>query len=695
MLRLLPSPAAGLGHDALGLASLQMSPAPEDDEGWSEEEEEEEEEMDGVGEPAAAESPEDEDAADDAGHIWDENFDAEEDYGARGAEDYGDESYEESELSSSDDDSQLPVGVLWPDPFDEGTEASSEPSRSRASSVSPAAASPLEEVCTGVKASCAEPECSSSSSPSSSNAQSSDLWQCPDDYWASFHQWAAWPCGAGLQAEAQAASLLAKQTLARILARASLRASLRAEAALVFGQQGSLQAQPGPAPPISAAASAVRPPPAKPASVLLSQEAAVPSSSSSSSPPAPACPSSSASPPRGTPAPALMAAPLGSSSGGSKGSRRLVCASKRAGLRPRPPAQRPERRAPGPRSARLQASSRPTSNQSSSANASGGFAAGAPSSRRPSIPHEPPPGLPEGGALPIQDERAKTPCYEVSEEELERLLLAGALAGRPLESCDAGEEEEEDRVYEITEEDFERLLRAGQLHLAAQEDQAAAAAAGAHLMFGRFKLPPSTAPAELPRRNPAATLQDRPRIRPQTVDCGYESKVKAFASGQLGTLLSLLGEAPASSASAAAVSALASVPPAAGSPLQSARLLRGLRAGLSQQPQAPGPSSHGESCTLEDAHGQLLRKRPTGSQRAAAGGKPHQKGAASRQEKRERVVSKSKCSVEGSDTAEEPSELLPSAGTTWGDSPALGGSRSGGSRFFSSSSPEMGLADDA
>lgn len=370
------------------------------------------------------------------------------------------------------------------------------------------------------------------------------------------------------------------------------------------------------------------------------------SSSSSSSPPAPACPSSSASPPRGTPATALLAAP-GSSAGSGKGSRRLVCARQKAGLRPRPPAQRPERRAPGPRSARLQASSRPTSNQSSSAPAPGGLAAGVPSSRRPSIPEEPPPGLPEGGALPpIQDERAKTPCYEVSEEELERLLLAGALAGRPLESGDVGEEED-DRVYEISEEDFERLLRAGQLHLAAREDQAAAAAAEHHLIFGRFKPPPSTAPAELPRRVPTASLQARPRVRPQTVDCGHETKMK-------------------SPPSSAAASALASVPPAAGSPLHSARLLRGLRAGLSQQHQPAGSSSRARAALW-------------------------------RQEKREQGVSKSKCSAEGDDTAEEPSERPLTAGTTLGDSPALGefGCEGEGSRFLASPSPEESLADDA
>eukprot|EP00930_Biecheleria_cincta_P072877 TRINITY_DN6021_c0_g1_i1.p1 TRINITY_DN6021_c0_g1~~TRINITY_DN6021_c0_g1_i1.p1 ORF type:complete len:720 (-),score=169.11 TRINITY_DN6021_c0_g1_i1:58-2217(-) len=718
-----------------------MSPAPDDDEGWSEEEEEEEEgeeekeevEMDSGGDPAAAMSPEDVDDADGGGHA----YDAEEDYGAQGAEDYGDESYEDSDSVSSDDDSQLPVGVLWPDPFDEGTEASSEPSRSRAGSVSPTAvalvdagqlglqgffryddqqASSLEAVSSGMKVVClsqrpdregAEPEEERSSA---SMVQSSDLRRCPADYWASFHQWADWPCGAGLRTETQATSLLAKQVLAPILATAAQRATLRVEAASVLGQQGSLQAQPGPAPPISAAASEVRPPPAKQVSVLLPQEAAATmltggsSSSSSSSPPAPSCPLSSASPPRGMPAPALMAAPGSAGGNNSKGSRRLVCARQKAGLRPRPPAQRPERRAPGPRSARLQASSRPTSNQSSSGPAPGGFAAAAgagASSRRPRIPEEPPPGLPQGGGLPIQDERAKTPCYEVSEEELERLLLAGALAGRPLESGDTGEgdeeEEEEDHVYEISEEDFERLLQAGQLHLAVQEDQVAAAAAGGqHLMCGRFKPPPSTAPAELPRRVPTASLQARPRLRPQTVDCGHETKKKAFVGGQLDTLLFLLGESPPSSASAATASALASVPPAAGSPLQSARLLRGLRAGLSQQHQPACSSSQGESSALEDAHGQFPRKRPMGSQRAAQGSRPLPRAAASRQEKRERVVSKSKCSAEGDDdTAEKPLERPPSAGTTLGDSPAFVESGCEGSRFLASPSPEESLAENA
>ncbi|CAJ1406046.1 unnamed protein product [Effrenium voratum] len=58
--------------------------------------------------------------------------------------------------------------------------------------------------------------------------------------------------------------------------------------------------------------------------------------------------------------------------------------------------------------------------------------------------------------------RAKTPCYEVAEEEFERLWLSGKVEPSA----------EVEDSYEISEEDFERLLKAGQLQLAGNEDQA-------------------------------------------------------------------------------------------------------------------------------------------------------------------------------------------------------------------------------
>lgn len=59
---------------------------------------------------------------------------------------------------------------------------------------------------------------------------------------------------------------------------------------------------------------------------------------------------------------------------------------------------------------------------------------------------------------------ARTDCYEVTEEEFERLWLSGAMTP-------PGVGEVED-VYEIPEEDFERLLQAGQLSPAEAKDAA-------------------------------------------------------------------------------------------------------------------------------------------------------------------------------------------------------------------------------
>jgi hypothetical protein len=63
----------------------------------------------------------------------------------------------------------------------------------------------------------------------------------------------------------------------------------------------------------------------------------------------------------------------------------------------------------------------------------------------------------------LVDDSAEPFCYEVSDEEFNRLLLAGTLQGCSSDLVDA------EKAYEVTDEEFERLLQAGQLKLAAQE----------------------------------------------------------------------------------------------------------------------------------------------------------------------------------------------------------------------------------
>lgn len=147
------------------------------------------------------------------------------------------------------------------------------------------------------------------------------------------------------------------------------------------------------------------------------------------------------------------------------------------------------------------------------------------------------------------------PCYEVSEEEFERLLNAGALGDGP------------DEFVMISEEDFERLLQAGELHPVEEDDTDSE---------GK----PSTAPAALGRGLEVCQV-------PQSVDFK-----DAYWPG----------------------------PPAVGSPLQSARLLRGLRNAV---PPVTLPSVEPEeeivhdrassSAAGEDAHNCGRRRAPRAS----------------------------------------------------------------------------------
>eukprot|EP00435_Cladocopium_sp_Y103_P005451 s848_g1.t2 len=154
---------------------------------------------------------------------------------------------------------------------------------------------------------------------------------------------------------------------------------------------------------------------------------------------------------------------------------------------------------------------------------------------------------------------AKTPCYEVTEEEFERLWLSGAVAP-PI----AGEVED---VYEIPEEDFDRLLKAGQLQLAKEDDLEVTRRTVKRPRQHPEEVLVSTLPAPVAKPMPPSTAPTPGRrytepmtARPHSL---AESK-KAFTTFPLSLERSLWSEAM--------------LPRAVGSP---ARLLRGLRASIS------------------------------------------------------------------------------------------------------------------
>eukprot|EP00931_Biecheleriopsis_adriatica_P016759 TRINITY_DN12263_c0_g1_i3.p1 TRINITY_DN12263_c0_g1~~TRINITY_DN12263_c0_g1_i3.p1 ORF type:complete len:743 (-),score=159.54 TRINITY_DN12263_c0_g1_i3:134-2362(-) len=611
----------------------------EDDD--EEEDHEEEQEEDTVVQDERLKSGDDEDAEPADPHSradWNDFFEGEDDFMG---DDYGEDEFESSVSSSEADMDDLPER-MWPDPFDEGTEDSSAPRSLLGSPCISAAPTPSrlardeealgthqllqqavvrmaglarqglqfwtagaeeavqkadrpalawDAVSMDLKVIClarrpcvdiaAEVPCAS---PREGSEQLShalgDFRICPASYWASFHGRAAWPSPTSGSSQ-------------------ETRPAPDASKAVKF--------------PAAPPECLMPPVPAKPASVLLTQPEVGGSSSSSSScalPPCSPCSSgSSSSFPRTAQPPTAPAPTLMANNSTSKGGRRLVCARQKSGhssMRPRPPASRPERRAVGPRSAKLQAS-RPTS-VSSMAPANTGGQGPSGRSAKDELPVAPAGAV--GSSSTADENRAKTPCYEVSEEEFERLVMAGALAGGHNEV----EDEESAQIYEISEDEFERLLKAGLLHPAPQEatENDLAAEAGARRMHSSRRLrprggassptvaeacletpqvppplaenprpPPSTAPAA-----PSRCSSDFPvplrRRRPQSVDCGREGNVKVGGNsglfflptdGALAAVACLWGEAPAAAAAVA-------IPAAAGSPLQSARLLRGLRASL-------------------------------------------------------------------------------------------------------------------
>lgn len=406
-------------------------------------------------------------------------------------DDYADDDWESS-YGSSEADSDY--HHLWPDPFEEGTQASSaprSPTPSMAGEATAAIQAPLplggvglcwqaddaDLISDGLKVLCLsrpphwrdgppevrrEPSDESIRSCYDHSRAAGDFRRCPEEFWAALHQKAGWTSG-----------------------------PRRNEAAE--------RSEP------------VNPPPTSSASSKAGQ-----------------CP--------------------------GKTGRRLVYTRQRGSLRPRPPPARPERRSGGPRCSRPQAATK----------------AGAASASllRPSKEDA-------GTGIAPEEARAKTPFYEVTEEEFERLWLSGAVDGAS---------EVEDEVYEISEEDFDRLLKAGQLQLArleAMDSDASAMDIQARRPTKRprprgalpdevlvsslptplvLRPPPLTAPSAPARRSSEPAPRRR---RPRTVD-GSETK-KAFTGFR---------PLPAERTPRGEVAQRT----AAGSP---ARLLRSLRASIS------------------------------------------------------------------------------------------------------------------
>lgn len=167
---------------------------------------------------------------------------------------------------------------------------------------------------------------------------------------------------------------------------------------------------------------------------------------------------------------------------------------------------------------------------------------------------------PAANAGSLECRAAKTPCYEVTEEEFERLWLSGAVAP-PIA---LGEVED---VYEIPEEDFDRLLKAGQLQLAKEDDFEVTRCTVKRPRQHPEEVLVSTLPAPVAKPMPPSTAPTPGRrytepmtARPRSLT---ESK-KAFTTFPLSLERSLWSEAM--------------LPRAVGSP---ARLLRGLRASIS------------------------------------------------------------------------------------------------------------------
>jgi len=247
-------------------------------------------------------------------------------------------------------------------------------------------------------------------------------------------------------------------------------------------------------------------------------------------------------------------------------------------------------------------------------------------------------------------------CYEVSEEEFERLMRAGALG-----HSDGLTDDSSSQCFEISEEDFDRLLQGGQLHptevFEVSDDFEASDSSPLS--------PPSTAPAAAlrPCFEPFShSTSSSSRQRPQSVDCGREGKWKAFRAGEISASLFFLPTEESGSSGVPwtleGMGALANgVATAAGSPLQSARFLRGLKGlpttglvpfppgsemeeedALRALPSSSGRLSSSSSPTLgsaEDGHGSsFIRRRLVGGPRASPGRLPQLKGGLGQQTKK-------------------------------------------------------------
>lgn len=207
-----------------------------------------------------------------------------------------------------------------------------------------------------------------------------------------------------------------------------------------------------------------------------------------------------------------------------------------------------------------------------------------------------------------------SPSYAVCEEEFDRLMSQGSLGPAS-----------EDEVFEISEEEFHRLLSAG--HLQPSEEAC----------LSRSHEPPSTAPAAVKR--PSFSVPDGAaapmKLRPQSVDAIHAGTWQDNYAEPVGAGLRGTGSCPSSEAEVSFPES--SSGSAAGSPLRSARLLRGLKglpAGTFACKAAGVPGdrlasfSSSSVGSREESHSpSFIRKRPIVGPRATLGRLPEPRGS--------------------------------------------------------------------
>lgn len=258
---------------------------------------------------------------------------------------------------------------------------------------------------------------------------------------------------------------------------------------------------------------------------------------------------------------------------------RLICP-RRPSLRPRPPQTKPERRP-----AQRGCVSRSPVGQAAS-------------------PHS------ASSRLSLSFDEAANPCYEVSEEEFQRLLQLGAVSD--------GQTFAGGTCYEISEEDFRRLEEAGELQPTKVLPPSPASSSTDPRPSPRHSRgAPSTAPTAAAR----AEGGNERRRRPRSVDCGHLAKAAKRPDAPEDSCTTRFAQEAEESDNL-----WMPEKSAAGSPLQSARMLRGLRGepprpSQVQRSEAQSADSF-ETALREESHPNPVRRKAAGMNRVTQGRLP-------------------------------------------------------------------------